>query len=144
MSDDRFEPTPWWEFDPDERPVPLGPEGARGAPDEAELIVNAERRVIMREDTEPNLVTLAQLAAAAQPSHHQKGIAVNHSMIRFALAALLLGSAVMFELGWNRGQQVARPTDSSSVLEPTSHEGLSYSLESSYETDRVVVKGGEG
>lgn len=144
MSEDRFGSTPWWEFDPDERPVPLGPDGTWGAPDEAELIVNAERQGIIREDTEPNLVTLAQLAAVAQPRHRQKGIAASHSMALFALAALLLGSVVMFVLGWNRGQQVARSAPPSSVSEPTSHERLSSSLVSSYETDRFVVKGGEG
>ena len=150
MSDDKFGSTPWWEFDPDERPVPLGSEVTWGASDEAELIVNAERGAIMREDTEPNLVTLAQLAAAAEPRHRQRrhrqrGIAVSHSVALFALAALLLGCVVMFVLGWNRGQQVtARPAAPSSVSEPTSHEHLSYSLESSYETDGDVAKGGEG
>jgi hypothetical protein len=142
---DKFGSTPWWEFDPDERPVPLGPEATWGASDEAELIVNSERRTIMRENTEPNLVTLAQLAAAAEPRRGQKEIEVSHSMALFALAALLLASVVMFVLGWNRGEQVAaRPAVSSSVSYPTSHERLSYSLEGSYETDRAVVKGGEG
>lgn len=142
MTGDGFEPTPWWEFDRDERPVPLGPEGAWHAPDEAELIVNAEREAIIREDTEPNLVTLAQLAAA-QPPRKRQGVAVSKSAALLAVGALLLGCVAMFALGWSQGREVVA-TRSSSVSESTSGEEPGDSLMSSSLINNNVVKGGEG
>ena len=145
MTGDGFEPTPWWEFDRDEKPVPLGPEGAWHAPDDAELIVNAEREAIIREDTEPTLVTLGQLAAAAQPPRKRKGVAVSKPAALLAAVALLLGCVVMFALGWSQGREVvADAIRSSSVSEPTSGQEPGDSLMSSSLTNNNVVKGGEG
>ena len=145
MTGDGFEPTPWWEFDHNERPVPLGPEGAWHAPDEAELIVNAEREAIIREDTEPNLVTLAQLAAVAQPPRKRQGIAVSKSAALVAVMALLLGCVAMFALGWSQGREVVANADRpGSVSESTSGEQLGDSLMSSSLINNNVAKGGEG
>ena len=143
MTGDGFEPTPWWEFDRDERPVPLGPEGAWHAPDEAELIVNAEREAIIREDTEPNLVTLAQLAAAPPAPQKEPGIAVSKSAALVAVMALLLGCVAMFTWGWSQGRDVVAKGPSS-VSESTSGEHLRDSLMSSSLINNNVVKGGEG
>ncbi len=145
MSEDRFEPTPWWDAE-DERPVPLGAEASWAAPDEAELIVNAEREAIIREDTEPNLVTLAQLAAVAQPQVRQsEGLAVRRSAALAAVALLLVGCVAMFALGWSRGQEVvATSVGSRAVSESTSHESANGSLMSSSRINQVGRKGGEG
>ncbi len=145
MTEDRFEPTPWWEFDHDEKPVPLGPEGAWHAPDEAELIVNAEREAIIREDTEPTLVTLAQLAATAQPPRARRGIAVSNSAALVAVVVLLLGCVAMFVLGWHQGRElVANGEAPSSVSEPTSRDRLGDSLMSWSLITNEVAEGGEG
>ena len=142
MTEDRFEPTPWWEFDQDEKPVPLGAERAWHAPDEAELIVNAEREGIIREDTEPNLVTLAQLAAAADPPRKRDGIAVTKSAAVAAAMVLLLGCVAMFAWGWSHGRQVADAAIP--VLEPTSREQQVDSLMSRSQITNNPMKGGEG
>ena len=145
MTEDRFEPTPWWEFGPDEEPVPLGPDATWQAPDEAELIVNAEREAIGREDTEPNLVTLAQLAAAAQPPQKWRGIEVRRSAAGVAVVALVLGCVAMFALGWSQGKEVvAKALGRSSVSQSTSGEQLGGSLMSSSLMNNNDLKGGEG
>lgn len=144
MSGDWFEPTPWWDAEDGERPVPLGPEGPWAAPDEAELLVNAEREEIIREDTEPDLVTLAQLAAPARPEVQREGLAVSRSAASAAVALLLIGCVAMFVLGWNRGQEVlADRAASPAVLEPTSHDSANGLFMSSSRINQVGRKGGE-
>lgn len=142
MTEDRFEPTPWWEFGHDERPVPLGPESSWHAPDEAELIVNAEREAIIREDTEPNLVTLADLAAPAQSPREGHGVAVTKSAAVAAAMALLLGCVAMFAWGWSHGRHVGDA--SVSVSESTSREQQVDSLMSWSQMTNNAMKGGEG
>lgn len=138
MTEDSFEPTPWWEFDHDEKPVPLAPDA------EAELIVSAEREAIIREDTEPSLVTQAQLAAAASPPRKRQGIAVSNSAALVAVTALLVGCVAMFALGWSQGRHVAARADRpSSVSESTSAVQLGDSLISWSLINNNVVKGGE-
>ena len=144
MTEDRFEPIPWWEFNQDEKPVPLGGEGAWHATDEAELIVNAEREAIIREDTEPNLVTLAQLAAAAEPPRKRDGIAVTKSAALAAAMVLVLGCVAMFVWGWSHGRQViADAPGTGSVSQSTSAEQQGDSLMSSSLITDNVMKGGE-
>lgn len=145
MTGDNFEATPWWEFSDDEKPVPLGAGVAWEAADEAELIVNVERQAIIREDTEPNLVTLAQLAAAAEPQVSRAGIAVSRSTALVAVGILLLGSVAMFVLGWQQGKEtLASRAAPSSVTQPTSDEQLGGSLISSTQFKNNVRKGEEG
>lgn len=145
MTGGRFEPTPWWEFGQDEKPVPLGPDATWQAADEAELIVNAEREAIGREDTEPNLVTLAQLAAAAQPPQKWRGIEVRKSAAAVAVVALIIGCGAMFALGWSQGKEaVVKALGRSDVSESTSGEQLGDSLMSSSQINKNDLKGGEG
>lgn len=143
MTGDGFEPTPWWEFADDERPVPLGPEASWHAPDEAELIVNAEREAIIREDTEPNLVTLSQLAAAAEPPPKRDGIAVTRSAALAAAMVLVLGCVAMFVWGWSHGRQVVADGPVS-VSGPTSSQQQADSLMSWSQITNNAMKGGEG
>ena len=145
MSGDNFEATPWWELPDGEKPVPLGPGHAWEAADEAELIVNVEREAILREDTEPNLVTLAQLAAAAESQVSRTGVPVTRSTALVAVGILLLGCAAMFALGWNQGKEIlAGRATSSSVTQPTLDEHLGGSLISSDQFKNNVRKGEEG
>ena len=145
MTEDRFEPTPWWEFGGDEKPVPLGPEGSWHAPDEAELIVNAEREAIIREDTEPNLVTLADLAAPAESPRKSHRIAVTKSTAVVAAMVLVLGCVAMFAWGWTHGREVvANAHRPGSVSQPTSAEHQVDSLMSSSLITNNAMKGGEG
>ena len=145
MTEDRFEPSPWWEFGRDEKPVPLGPEGTWHAPDEAELIVNAEREAIIREDTEPSLVTLPQLAAAAERQVSRPGVSVTRSTALMAVGILLLGCAAMFALGWHQGKEtLAGRATPSSVTQPTLDEHLGGSVSSSAQFKNTVRKGEEG
>jgi hypothetical protein len=145
VSGDNFEATPWWELPDGEKPVPLGPGHAWEAADEAELIVNVEREAILREDTEPNLVTLAQLAAAAERQVSGPGVSVTRSAALVAVGILLLGCAAMFALGWHQGKEIlASRATSSSVTQPTSDEHLGGSLISSDQFKNDVRKGEEG
>lgn len=98
--------TPWWEFDPAEKPVPLGAEDEWGLADDAELIVNSERETMTRQDTEPTLQTLAAIKAAA--AHAWSGREGNapissRSGVALAVALLLAGAVTMFALGWSQG-----------------------------------------
>jgi hypothetical protein len=145
VSEDNFEATPWWEFPDDEKPVPLGPGDAWEAADEAELIVNVEREAIGREDTEPSLVTLAQLAAAADRQVSPPGVSVSRSTALVAVGILLLGCTAMFALGWHQGKEIlASRATSSSVTQPTLDEHLGGSLISSAQSKNNVRKGEEG
>ncbi|MCA1601964.1 MAG: hypothetical protein LC776_10105 [Acidobacteria bacterium] len=145
MSGDNFEATPWWELPDGEKPVPLGPGHAWEAADEAELIVNVEREAIIREDTEPSLVTLAQLAAAAEPQVSRAGIAVSRPTALVAAGILLLGCAAMFALGWRQGKEIlASRATSSSVMQPTLDEHLGGSVLSSVQFKNDVRKGEKG
>lgn len=145
MNEDRFEPTPWWEFGHDERPVPLGPERSWHAPDEAELIVNAEREAIIREDTEPNLVTVADLAAPTHSPRQSHGIAVTKSAAVAATMVLLLGCVAMFGWGWSHGRQAVANADGPVSVSPaTSADQQADSLRSSSLITHSVMKGGEG
>lgn len=144
MTDGRDHHLPWWEFDPDEKPVPMTGAGW-GAADEAELIAIGEREAIIREDTEPNLVTLGQLAAAAEPAVLRQGIAVGNSAAVAAAMVLLLGCVAMFVWGWSHGRQVvANAHDPGSVSRSTSVEPQGDSLMSSSLITNNVMKGGEG
>lgn len=146
MSGDNFEGRPWWEFPDGEKPVPLGSGEAWEVADEAELIANVERETIVREETEPNLVTLAQLAAAAERCQVARpGVSVSRSMALVAVVILLLGCAAMFALGWHQGKEIleSRATPSS-VTQRTAVERLGDSLISSAQFKNKLRKGEEG
>ena len=143
MTADGFEPTPWWEFGEDEKPVPLGPDGWH-APDEAELIVNAEREAIIREDTEPNLVTLDQLAADSGPAPKRAGVVVTKPAALVGAALLLVGCLAMFVLGWSHGREtVANARGPGSVSRFTSAEPQGDSLMSLSLVINHIMEGGE-
>lgn len=95
--------TPWWEFDPNERPVPLDPTDRWQAPDDAELIAHSEREAIARQDTEPTGLTIARSVEAPSSSSR---VSLGR---RAAIAACLLvvGCGAMFSLGWSHGSRVA-------------------------------------
>jgi len=102
VTGERFDPITWWEFDPEERPVPLAADAAGEAADEADLIVNAERETI-REDPESTIVTLAEL------SGDQEGVVprtspVSKPAVVVAALILLAGCAGTFTLGWHQGK----------------------------------------
>ena len=98
-------PRSWWDFDPDERPIPLS-ELAEAVANEAEEIVESQRQAIMREDTEPTGQTLAALQeAAAAPAPSGEKDRQPSSLNRVALALLAAGCAVMFGLGWVQGNE---------------------------------------
>lgn len=137
-----FESTPWWELDPEERPVPLGSDQQWHAADEAELIVNAEREAIIREDTEPTIVTLAQLAASAEPTAPRRGIEMARSTALVAGAALLVGCVVMFTVGWHQGRDRVEAKGSGPVTRTTSYETPNDSLKDSNIEAFVATKGG--
>lgn len=113
---DDFGPTPWWEFDPAEKPVPLG--GAHWeAADDAELIVNAEREAIIRENTEPTIATMAAVSGSKRdPS---LGFSSRSRPVALAAAVLLLtGCAAAFSVGWHQAAAAAGPDrDRSGVVE---------------------------
>ncbi len=107
MTDGGFGPRPWWEFDPEEVPVP-----AKSllweAPDDAELIVNAERQAILREDTEPSVMTIPPVEAprggegsgmSVSPLSRAAGIA--------AIVLLVLACCAAFLAGWHQGAATA-------------------------------------
>lgn len=106
MMDAPREGLPWWEFDPSEKPVPLGPEGEWAAADDAELIVNSEREAIAREDTDPSIQTLTY-AASMRATRAARVIrrSAGPSRLTFVVAIALLaaGCIGMFALGWSQG-----------------------------------------
>lgn len=118
MSDRPMEPTPWWDFDPDERPVPLNADAEWAAADDAELIVGLEREAIIREDTEPTITTLAALKTK-EKSRRRTPMSVPRSAVLAAAVGLAAGCVVMFSLGWTQGAAVAadRPTSVGSTTE---------------------------
>lgn len=97
---DHFGPTPWWEFDPSEKPVPLGAEWE--AADDAELIVNAEHEAIIREDTEPTIATMAAVSGPRRTSFH-RFVSPSRPVALAAAVLLVAGCAAMFGLGWRQG-----------------------------------------
>lgn len=128
--------TPWWEFDPEERPVPMTP----GPADEAELIVNAEREAILREDTEPSVVTLAQLRAGTEPRPPQTGVPMSRRAAKLAAAGLAAACAAMFALGWAQ----ARANVVNEAVSPATQERqAAVSLNGSDPYPTAIRKGGE-
>ena len=120
MTERRGNQLPWWEFDPDEKPVPMT--GARWeAADDAELIANAEREAILREDTKPSLVTLGQLAATQEPCRCPSRIPVTRRIALAASVALVVGCAGAFSLGWLQGDSLVQPGDASMTRTTGSH-----------------------
>jgi hypothetical protein len=93
----------WWEFDPTERPVPLGPD-AQAVARAAESIVEAERVAIGRQDTDPTLQTLAAIESGAAGSHRPADDRhVLQSFLAPAVALLAAGCIAMFGWGWQEG-----------------------------------------
>lgn len=132
--------TPWWEFDPEERPVPMTPGQSWEPADEAELIVNAEREAILREDTEPSVVTLAQLSAAAAPRPSQTGVPMSRRAAGLAAVGLAAACVAMFALGWAQG----RANAVTEAVSPATHERqATVSLNGSDPYPMAIRKGGE-
>lgn len=125
MTDAPKEGLPWWEFDPSEKPVPLGSEGEWAAADDAELIVNSEREAIAREDTDPSLQTLTYAVPmrATRATRVIRRRSAGPSRLTFVVAIALLaaGCIGMFALGWSQGSaswdsgRQSRESPSSSV-----------------------------
>lgn len=132
--------TPWWEFDPEERPIPMSPGQSWEPADDAELIVNAEREAILREDTEPSVVTLAQLRAATEPSPPQTGAPMSRRVARLAAAGLAAACAAMFALGWAQGRAHAV---TEAVRPVTQERQATVSLNGSDPHPTATRKGGE-
>lgn len=101
MSDDQRS---WWDFDPDERPIPLAAR-AEAVANEAEEIVESQRQAIMRQDTDPTGETLAALRESAAPTPRLAIHLRPSSVTRVALALLAAGCVVMFGLGWMQGSE---------------------------------------
>ena len=101
-----YERQPWWDFDPNERPIPLDPV-VEAVADEAAAIVESQRRAIMREDTDPNGETIAALRMAV-PAPRTRVIGGIVSLRRVAVALLSLGCVAMFLLGWVEGATEAK------------------------------------
>ena len=137
MSEDRRS---WWEFDPDERPVPLDPI-TEAVADEAEKIVETQRQAIMREDTDPTGETLAALREAAEAA--SAGNADDDgtgSLRRVALALLSVGCLAMFSLGWVQGAAAragAQISSSDRVVTPTNKDPRAGSNEGLRDTKHV-------
>ena len=137
----------YWEFDPDERPVPLD-EVAEAVATEAEAIVESQRQEIIREDTDPTGETLAALREAVATTSPSGGTEQEPASVRrVALTLLSVGCVAMFSLGWVQG---AAAEDASSraerVTAPTNTDGHTESNEGSGagghigRTDREVSK----
>lgn len=107
---------PWWELDPEERPVPLDAGGGWAAADDAELFVNLEREAIIREDTEPNLATLTS-TGHDQRTIRRRALSVSRSGLAAAALSLAIGCVAMFAWGWNQGAAVAADRHQPSVGE---------------------------
>ena len=122
----------WWDFDPDERPVPLDPI-AEAVAHKAEEIVESQRRAIMREDTDPTGQTLEVLREAAATASSGRGIDHRPAPLRpVAVALLSVGCVVMFSLGWVQGAAVraeARVSPADRVMTTTNKEARAESNE---------------
>ena len=127
MSEDRRS---WWDFDPDERPVPLDPV-AEAVAAEAEEIVESQRQSIMREDTDPTLQTLAALREAAASPVDEGLDRAPASLRRIAVALLSVACVAMFSLGWLQGgaRAEARVSPTDRVMSPTSKDARADSNE---------------
>ena len=127
MSEDRRS---WWDFDPDERPVPLDPI-AEAVAAEAEEIVESQRQSIMREDTDPTLQTLAALREAAVVPADGGLDRAPASLRRIAVALLSVACVAMFSLGWVQGgaRAEARVSSTDRVMSPTSKDARADSNE---------------
>lgn len=135
MSEDRF----WWEFDPDERPVPLDPI-AEAIAEEAEGIVESQRQAIMREDTDPTGETLAALREAAEAASAGDADDGTGSLRPVALALLSVGCLAMFSLGWVQGAAAragAQISSSDRVVTPTNKDPRAGSNEGLRDTKHV-------
>ena len=97
---------PWWELDPEERPVPLDAGGGWAVADDAELFVNLEREAIIREDTEPALATLTS-TGHDQRTVRRRTLTVSRSGLAAAVLSLAIGCLAMFAWGWNQGAALA-------------------------------------
>ena len=95
--------TPWWEFDPNERPVPLDPTDRWHAPDDAELIAHAELVAIARQDTEPTGLMIAT-SIKRRPSVSRIPV---RGRAAVAACILVLACGAMFSMGWSHGSRVA-------------------------------------
>lgn len=128
MSEDRRS---WWDFDPDERPVPLGPI-AEAVATEAEEIVESQRQSIMRENTDPTGETLAALREAAATAPVDGGLdRAPASLRRVAVALLSVACVAMFSLGWVQGgaRAEARVSPADRVMPPTTKDAQADSNE---------------
>jgi hypothetical protein len=128
MSEDRRS---WWDFDPDERPVPLDAI-AEAVAAEAEQIVESQRQSIMREDTDPTGETLAALREAAATAPVDEGLdRAPASVRRIAVALLSVACVAMFSLGWVQGgaRAEARVSPPDRVMSPTSKDARTDSNE---------------
>lgn len=122
---------PWWEFDPDERPVPLDASDQNAAR-QAEEIVESERRAIMREDTEPTLQTLAGLRGTAITVSRARGVRRPRGSVRLlGSGLLLLGCVAMFTLGWAQAAAARR-------IAPDSRPGINKSVVKSVTASTVT------
>lgn len=108
---------PWWDFDPDERPVPLTEEDVAVAL-EAERIVQAERQAMIRQARDFRESPLDRLVSVR------------------TIALLLAVCLVMFALGWKQGASASTGTQHSGggleaghVTGTTSGEGPNRSTE---------------
>ena len=107
---------PWWELDPEERPVPLDTGGGWAAADDAELFVNLEREAIIREDTEPSLATHTSTGHDRR-TVRRRALSVSRSGLAAAALSLAIGCVAMFAWGWNQGAAVAADRHHPSVGE---------------------------
>jgi len=105
----------WWEFDPDERPVPLfdpqDPESrsvGKGVTEEAQSIVWSAREAIAREDTDPALSF-----AGLTPTRDTVLSVMGRRVGLVAAGLLAVGCMGSFALGWRQGSMAARPSSSS-------------------------------
>lgn len=131
----------WWEFDPDERPVPLDPI-AEAVAVEAEEIVESQRQAIMREDTDPTGETVAAALREAAETASAGGSVGDRpgSLRRVALALLSVGCVAMFSLGWVQGAAARAGAHASSadrVMRSTNHDERAESNEGSSTTRHI-------
>lgn len=140
MTDRDFGPRPWWEFDPEEVPVPSESLGWE-APDDAELIVNAERQAILREDTEPSVMTLP--AVELSQEGHGSRISVGPSSRAAAITAVVLlvvACCAAFVAGWQRGSATV-PTSHAAVAAISDRSRLEVARDTSENSSRFPMRG---
>ncbi len=85
----------WWDFDPSEMPIPLGP-GDQAVLEAAEQEVASAYEVLSREET--------------QPIHLPVTPRLDRDSLRLAIAVLLLGCLAMFSAGSRSGSTSAKTT----------------------------------